>query len=110
MQNERWGSRVGLVLAMAENAVGLGNFLRFPAQAMQNGGGAFIIPYLVSFLLMGIPLLWMEWAIGRYEGRHGYHHTPGARLLLLTVFALVAWAVWNAWKRNRSGRGEMSTS
>jgi SNF family Na+-dependent transporter len=63
---------------MAGNAVGLGNFLRFPAQAMQNGGGAFIIPYLISFILMGIPLLWMEWAIGRYGGRFGYHHTPGA--------------------------------
>jgi len=60
---ERWGSRIGLVLAMAGNAVGLGNFLRFPAQAAQNGGGAFIIPYLISFLLMGIPLLYIEWAI-----------------------------------------------
>ena len=59
-QKEAWGSRVGLVLAMAGNAVGLGNFLRFPVQAVQNGGGAFIIPYLVCFLLMGIPLLWVE--------------------------------------------------
>jgi len=74
---ERWGSRVGLVLAMAGNAVGLGNFLRFPAQAVQNGGGAFIIPYLVSFLLMGIPLLWIEWAIGRNGGKYGHHSTPG---------------------------------
>lgn len=76
-QKERWGSRVGLVLAMAGNAVGLGNLLRFPAQAVQNGGGAFIIPYLVCFLLMGIPLLWIEWAIGRHGGKHGYHSTPG---------------------------------
>jgi NSS family neurotransmitter:Na+ symporter len=75
---ERWGSRVGLVLAVAGNAVGLGNFLRFPAQAVQNGGGAFIIPYLVSFVLMGIPLLWIEWAIGRHGGRYGHHSTPGA--------------------------------
>jgi len=74
---ENWGSRVGLVLAMAGNAVGLGNFLRFPAQAVQNGGGAFIIPYLVSFLLMGIPLLWIEWAIGRHGGKYGHHSTPG---------------------------------
>jgi NSS family neurotransmitter:Na+ symporter len=74
---EHWGSRVGLVLAMAGNAVGLGNFLRFPAQAVQNGGGAFIIPYLVSFLLMGIPLLWIEWAIGRNGGKFGHHSTPG---------------------------------
>jgi SNF family Na+-dependent transporter len=73
---ENWGSRVGLVLAMAGNAVGLGNFLRFPVQAINNGGGAFIIPYLVSFLVMGIPLLWVEWAMGRYGGKHGHHSTP----------------------------------
>lgn len=74
--NEGWGSRVGLILAMAGNAVGLGNFLRFPVKAVQNGGGTFIIPYLVSFLLMGIPLLWVEWSMGRFGGRHGDHSTP----------------------------------
>ncbi len=76
MSKENWGSRVGLVLAMAGNAVGLGNFLRFPAQAIQNGGGAFIIPYLVCFLLMGIPLLFVEWSMGRFGGKHGDHSTP----------------------------------
>ncbi|WP_448519933.1 sodium-dependent transporter [Rhodoflexus sp.] len=74
--NESWGSRVGLVLAMAGNAVGLGNFLRFPVQAIQNGGGAFIIPYLVCFLLMGLPLLMVEWSMGRYGGKFGHHSTP----------------------------------
>ncbi|HSQ74246.1 MAG TPA: sodium-dependent transporter [Bacteroidota bacterium] len=73
---ERWGTRVGLVLAMAGNAVGLGNFLRFPVQAINNGGGAFIIPYLVSFLVMGIPLLWIEWSMGRFGGKHGHHCAP----------------------------------
>lgn len=73
---ESWGSRVGLILAMAGNAVGLGNFLRFPVQAIQNGGGAFIIPYLVCFLLMGIPLLFIEWTSGRYGGKFGNHSTP----------------------------------
>lgn len=74
--SEAWGSRVGLVLAMAGNAVGLGNFLRFPVQAIQNGGGSFIIPYLVCFLLMGLPLLFIEWSMGRYGGRYGHHSTP----------------------------------
>lgn len=74
--NESWGTRVGLILAMAGNAVGLGNFLRFPVQAVQNGGGAFIIPYLVCFVLMGIPLLWIEWSMGRFGGKHGHHSTP----------------------------------
>ncbi|MCC6413076.1 MAG: sodium-dependent transporter [Saprospiraceae bacterium] len=74
--SENWGSRVGLVLAMAGNAVGLGNFLRFPVQAIQNGGGAFIIPYLICFLIMGIPLLFVEWSMGRFGGKTGDHSTP----------------------------------
>lgn len=73
---EAWGSRIGLILAMAGNAVGLGNFLRFPVKAVQNGGGEFIIPYLVCFLVMGIPLLFVEWGMGRYGGRFGDHSTP----------------------------------
>jgi NSS family neurotransmitter:Na+ symporter len=74
--NQSWGSRLGLILAMAGNAVGLGNFLRFPVQAVQNGGGAFIIPYLVCFVLMGIPLLFIEWSVGRFGGKLGNHSTP----------------------------------
>ena len=74
--SESWGTRVGLILAMAGNAVGLGNFLRFPVQAVQNGGGAFIIPYFVCFLLLGIPLLFIEWSSGRFGGQFGYHTTP----------------------------------
>lgn len=75
-EKQVWGSRIGLILAMAGNAVGLGNFLRFPVQAIENGGGAFIIPYLVCFLLMGIPLLWIEWSMGRFGGKLGNHSTP----------------------------------
>ncbi len=73
---EAWGSRIGLILAMAGSAVGFGNFLRFPVQAIQNGGGAFIIPYLVCFLLLGIPLLFIEWSTGRFGGKHNVHSTP----------------------------------
>ncbi len=74
--NQAWGSRLGLILAMAGSAVGLANFLRFPIQAIDNGGGAFLIPYLVCFFVMGIPLLWVEWAVGRLGGRSGHHSTP----------------------------------
>lgn len=74
---QRWRTRIGLILAMAGNAVGLGNFLRFPVQAAQNGGGAFMIPYFISFFLLGIPLMWVEWAIGRYGGTFGHGSTPG---------------------------------
>ena len=76
-QRERWGTKIGLVLAMAGNAVGLGNFLRFPVQAAENGGGAFMIPYFIALLLLGIPLMWVEWGMGRLGGRFGYGSTPG---------------------------------
>ena len=74
---ERWGTRIGLILAMAGNAVGLGNFLRFPRQAALNGGGAFMIAYFVALLLIGIPLIWVEWGIGRHAGRFRKGHVPG---------------------------------
>ena len=70
---ENWSSKLGVILAVAGSAVGLGNFLRFPVQAATNGGGTFIIPYLIAFLILGIPLSWIEWTLGRYAGilRHG---------------------------------------
>jgi len=76
-QRAQWGSRVGLILAMAGNAVGLGNFLRFPRQAVQNGGGTFMIPYFIAFLLVGIPLMWIEWGVGRHGGLRGHGSVPG---------------------------------
>ncbi len=74
---ELWNSRIGLVLATAGNAIGLGNFLRFPVQCAQNGGGAFMVPYFVALLLFGIPLMWCEWAMGRHGGVKGHGTTPG---------------------------------
>ncbi|MCA9114308.1 MAG: sodium-dependent transporter [Planctomycetaceae bacterium] len=77
MQRERWGSRIGVILAVAGSAVGLGNFLRFPGQAAQNGGGAFMLPYFISLLVLGIPLCWAEWTMGRYGGTCGFNSAPG---------------------------------
>ncbi|MBN1823791.1 MAG: sodium-dependent transporter [Endomicrobiales bacterium] len=74
---ENWGSRLGIIMAVAGSAVGLGNFLRFPVQAANNGGGAFMIPYLVSLLLLGIPLMWIEWTAGRFGGGFGHGTAPG---------------------------------
>lgn len=75
--NEAWGSRIGLILAMAGNAVGLGNFLRFPRQAAANGGGSYMIAYFIALLLLGIPLMWIEWGVGRNGGRYRKGHLPG---------------------------------
>ncbi len=76
-KRETWGTRLGIILAVAGSAVGLGNFLRFPVQAAQNGGGAFMIPYFIALLLLGIPLMWVEWTAGRYGGLFGHGTAPG---------------------------------
>jgi len=75
-KDEQWGTRLGVILAVAGSAVGLGNFLRFPGQAAANGGGAFMIPYFCALLFLGIPIGWAEWAMGRYGGRKGLHSAP----------------------------------
>jgi SNF family Na+-dependent transporter len=74
---DRWATKVGLILALAGNAIGLGNFLRFPGQAAAHGGGAFMIPYFLALVLIGLPLMWAECAIGRLGGRFGHGHTAG---------------------------------
>jgi SNF family Na+-dependent transporter len=76
-RREKWATKIGIVLAMSANAVGLGNFLRFPVQCAHNGGGAFLIPYFIAFFLLGIPLMWIEWGIGRFGGKYGHGTTPG---------------------------------
>ncbi len=77
MQRESWGSKLGIILAVAGSAIGLGNFLRFPVQAAKNGGGAFMIPYFFAFILLGIPLMWIEWTIGRFGGGFEHGTAPG---------------------------------
>jgi len=74
---EAWATRVGVILAVTGSAVGLGNFLRFPGLAAQYAGGAFMIPYAVAFLLLGLPIAWVEWSMGRYGGIRGFNSSPG---------------------------------
>lgn len=76
-QRESWASKLGVILAVAGSAVGLGNFLVFPGRVVANGGGAFLIPYFIAFVLIGIPLAWMEWSLGRMGGKHGHGSGPG---------------------------------
>jgi len=64
MKREQWGSRAGFILAAVGSAVGLGNIWRFPYMTYQNGGGAFLIPYLFAMLTAGIPFMIMEFSLG----------------------------------------------
>lgn len=65
---EQWGTRAGFLMAAIGSAIGLGNIWRFPYVAYENGGGAFLLPYLIAMLTAGIPLLILEYSIGhRYR-------------------------------------------
>lgn len=66
----QWGSRLGFILAAAGSAIGLGNIWRFPYMAGENGGGAFVLIYLLCILLIGLPVLLAELAIGRRAERN----------------------------------------
>ncbi|WP_267245506.1 sodium-dependent transporter [Streptomyces sp. PR69] len=72
---EQWSTRAGFLLAAIGSAIGLGNIWRFPAIAFENGGGAFLLPYLAALLTAGIPVLIMEYTIGRK-----YRMSPPAAL------------------------------
>lgn len=68
-QREQWGSQLGFLMAAVGSAIGLGNIWRFPGVTYANGGGAFVIPYIVALLSAGIPILLLDYALGhRYRG------------------------------------------
>ena len=66
-------SKIGLILATAGSAVGLGNIWRFPVLAGQNGGGAFLLLYIICVILIGLPLMVGEFAIGRHAQSNTAH-------------------------------------
>lgn len=61
---EHWSARSGFIIAAIGSAVGLGNIWRFPYVAYENGGGAFLVPYLIALLTAGLPLLFLDYAVG----------------------------------------------
>ncbi len=65
-----WNSKLGFILAAAGSAVGLGNLWRFPYTAGNNGGGAFLICYLLSILIIALPVLIAEITLGRYTQKN----------------------------------------
>ena len=69
MAREKLKSRLGFILISAGCAIGIGNVWKFPYMAGQYGGGIFVLIYLLFLLLMGVPALTMEFALGRASGR-----------------------------------------
>lgn len=71
MNTERgvWGSKLGFILAASGSAIGLGNIVFFSANAYKYGGGAFYIPYFIALFVIGIPIMLLEFSLGRFTGR-----------------------------------------
>lgn len=74
---DRWSSRLGIILAVAGSAIRLRKFFAFSRKSLANGGGVFMIPYFISLLLIGLPLMWIEWTLGRHGGGWGNGTAPG---------------------------------
>ena len=88
--HENWSSRSAFILAAVGSAVGLGNMWRFPAEAGENGGGAFVLFYMLCVLLIGLPVLLSEVLIGR----HGQANAPeSVRRLARDSKASEGWSI-----------------
>ncbi|KHJ94376.1 hypothetical protein OESDEN_05698, partial [Oesophagostomum dentatum] len=64
---DRWATKMEFLLAVIGYAVDLGNIWRFPSVCYKHGGGAFLIPYLVMLLVGGLPMFYMELALGQFH-------------------------------------------
>ena len=68
----KWSGSLGFIMAAAGSAVGMGNLWRFPMLVGENGGGAFVLIYLICILLVGIPMIIAEVTIGRAGGKDAF--------------------------------------
>lgn len=68
LERGNWGKPIEFLLACMNYALGLGNVWRFPYLCFRNGGGAFLIPFLIMVLVVGMPLFYAELVIGQYSG------------------------------------------
>lgn len=103
---ETFSGRKAFIIAAIGSAVGLGNIWRFPYTTYENGGGAFIIPYLVALLTAGIPLLFLDYAIGHrhrggaplsYRRFNKHFETFGWWQVLVNVIIGIYYAVVLGW-------------
>lgn len=103
---EQWSRQSGFILAAIGSAVGLGNIWRFPGVAYENGGGAFLIPYLCALLTAGIPILFLDYAVGhRFRGTaplayrriKGWAENLGWFQIMLSFVIAVYYAAVIAW-------------
>ena len=109
MQRERLGSRLGFILLSAGCAIGVGNVWKFPWMVGQYGGGAFVLCYVIFLLILGLPIMTMEFAVGRASQKspvrayqalekpgskwhiHGYLSMVGNYLLMMFYTTVCGW-------------------
>ena len=109
MQRERLGSRLGFILISAGCAIGVGNVWKFPYMVGQYGGGAFVLLYLFFILVFGVPVLTMEFSLGRASRKspvhlykqlakpkskwntHGYFAMAGNYILMMFYTTVAGW-------------------
>ncbi len=112
MEREKLGSRMGFILLSAGCAIGIGNVWRFPYVAGAYGGGAFVLCYLFFLVIMGIPVMTMEFAVGRASRKsiirgfheleqpgqkwhlHGYLGMAGNYLLMMFYTTVTGWMLY----------------
>lgn len=68
-KRDNWGSDIEFLMSCIAMSVGLGNVWRFPFAALQNGGGAFLIPYLIVLVVVGRPIYYLEMIVGQFSSR-----------------------------------------
>uniref|UniRef100_A0A1Q3FYP6 Transporter n=1 Tax=Culex tarsalis TaxID=7177 RepID=A0A1Q3FYP6_CULTA len=112
---DQWGKGIEFLMSCIAMSVGLGNVWRFPFIALENGGGAFVIPYIIVLLLVGKPVYYMEMIIGQFSSRGSvkvYDCVPALRgvgfgelymiCVLITYYsslmALIGWYLWDSFK------------
>lgn len=111
MERERLGSRLGFLLLSAGCAIGVGNVWKFPYMAGQYGGGAFVLVYLFFLIVLGVPVMTMEFALGRASRKspvrlysklapegskwhlHGYVAMLGNYILMMFYTTVTGWMV-----------------
>lgn len=111
MEREKLGSRLGFILISAGCAIGIGNVWKFPYVAGQSGGGFFVLLYLIFLVIMGIPVLTMEFSMGRSAQKspvrmyhaltpekkgfrvHGYASLVGNILLMMFYTSVSGWMI-----------------
>ena len=111
-RRETWSGQTAFLISAIGSAIGLGNIWRFPGVAYANGGGAFLVPYLVSLVCVGIPILFLDYAIGhKLRGSPpwalrrmtaggeflGWFQVGVCFVIYIYYAAVVAWAASYAW-------------